>query len=110
MATATFELDKFDSDDNFNVWMIKMNALLVHQGLYSVLVKQEGGANEDGKKIDKISIEILSKAHGALILSLGDQVLREVSEESTAAVDLGKATILVSKSDPSSQTQSSKTS
>lgn len=60
-----------------------MKALLVHQGLYSALVKQEGVTDEDGKKIQRVFSEILSKARSALILILGDHVLRDVSEEST---------------------------
>lgn len=50
MAIAKFELDKFNGDNDFNIWRIKMKALLVDQGMYSALVKQEGTIDEDGKK------------------------------------------------------------
>lgn len=32
MATTKFELYKFNGDNDFNMWRIKMKALLVHQG------------------------------------------------------------------------------
>lgn len=50
MAIAKFELHKFNGDNDFNMWRIKMKALLVDQGMYSALVKQEGTIDEDGKK------------------------------------------------------------
>lgn len=71
MATTKFELDKFKGDKDSNLWRIKMKALLVHQVLYSTLVKQEGETDKD-EKIDNFSAKILSKSHSALILSLGD--------------------------------------
>lgn len=48
------------------------------------MLKQEGSTDKDRKKIDKVSTEILSKAHSAVIIGFGDQVLREVLEEATA--------------------------
>lgn len=61
-----------------------MKTLLVHQGLFATLNKEELKEEEDRKSWMKVSAEIQSKAHNALILSLGDQVLREVSEKVTA--------------------------
>lgn len=77
MAYGKFELDKFTGENNFTLWRIKMKALLVHQGISIVIHKQELESVEDKAKIQ----EAQAKAHSALILSLGDEVLREVSEE-----------------------------
>ena len=64
MAFAKYEVEKFTGQNNFGLWRLKMRALLVHQG--------------KDKKI------LLDKAHSAIILSLGDKVLRQVSKEKTA--------------------------
>uniref|UniRef100_A0A803PJ91 Reverse transcriptase Ty1/copia-type domain-containing protein n=1 Tax=Cannabis sativa TaxID=3483 RepID=A0A803PJ91_CANSA len=57
-----------------------MKALLVHQELYEALL---------GEKSLPVSIkdkmETLTKAHSAIILNLGDKVLRKVAEEDIAA-------------------------
>ncbi|KAG6692209.1 hypothetical protein I3842_10G103000, partial [Carya illinoinensis] len=63
-----FDVEKFTGENNFGLWRIKMRALLVQ---------------EDGK-VD-VQRDILQKAHSVLILSLGDNVLREVASEETAA-------------------------
>ncbi|KAH9682681.1 hypothetical protein KPL71_027445 [Citrus sinensis] len=61
-----------------------MRALLVHQGLEETL-----GDPRSEKKPSKLSDEemrdALDKAHSTLILSLGDGVLREVGDQTTAA-------------------------
>ena len=59
-----------------------MRALLVHQGLDVAL---------DGKNLPmhlwkSNKKDLLDKAHNALILSLGDKVLREISKEKSVAV------------------------
>jgi hypothetical protein len=41
MATAKFEVEKFDGQNSFNLWHIKMRALLLQQGLAKVLKPQE---------------------------------------------------------------------
>uniref|UniRef100_A0A803NRR8 Retrovirus-related Pol polyprotein from transposon TNT 1-94 n=1 Tax=Cannabis sativa TaxID=3483 RepID=A0A803NRR8_CANSA len=81
MASTRFEVDKFSSTNNFGLWRIKMKALLVHQGIHQAVDKEElKELGEDKKKIKEIEI----KAHSAILLSLGDEVLREVSDEGTA--------------------------
>lgn len=69
MAIAKFELDKFNRDNEFNLWRIKMKTLLVHQGLFATLNKEELKEEEDRKSWMKVSAEVQSKAHNALILS-----------------------------------------
>ncbi|KAG6692210.1 hypothetical protein I3842_10G103000 [Carya illinoinensis] len=65
MGITKFDVEKFTGENNFGLWRIKMRALL------------------DGK-VD-VQRDILQKAHSVLILSLGDNVLREVASEETAA-------------------------
>ena len=80
MSMAKFEVDKFTGDNDFGLWRIKMKAMLVHQGLYEALDEEALAAIEDRKKQKEIQI----KAHSAILLSLGDEVLREISDEETA--------------------------
>ena len=80
MASAKFEVDKFTGENDFNLWRIKMKALMVHQGVADAISKESMEAMIDKNKAAKIQ----SKAHSAILLSLGDEVLREVSEEETA--------------------------
>ncbi|KAL8498007.1 hypothetical protein ACS0TY_021378 [Phlomoides rotata] len=58
-----------------------MKALMVHLGLGSALKSDEG---EESSATGAKKIEILEKAHSAIILCLGDKPLREVSKEKTA--------------------------
>lgn len=81
MVSTKFEIEKFDGKNGFNLWRVKMRALLVHQGINEAL---RGEANLPATLTDKEK-DILEKAHSAIILSLGDRVLREVTKEATAA-------------------------
>nr|KYP63309.1 Retrovirus-related Pol polyprotein from transposon TNT 1-94 [Cajanus cajan] len=56
-----------------------MNALLVHQGLDAALSDEAIMKVEERKRT-----KVLKKAYSAILLSLGDEVLREVAEEKTA--------------------------
>lgn len=66
MAITKFELDKFNGENDFNLWRIKMKALLVHQGLYPALNKEGIKEERDGKPV--VSEDVLAIAHSALIL------------------------------------------
>ena len=84
MATLKLDVEKFTGENDFHLWRLKMRALLVHQGIEEVL--------EDlrtSKKISKVKDEdmheAMDKAHSTIILSLGDGVLREVGDQTTAA-------------------------
>ncbi|KAJ0844964.1 putative RNA-directed DNA polymerase [Helianthus annuus] len=59
-----------------------MRALLVHHGVVDAL---KGEAELPQGLTDKEKKEVMEKAHSAIILSLGDRVLREVSKETTAS-------------------------
>ena len=82
MATTKFEVDKFSGENDFSLWRIKMKALLVHQGL-STAIDVEALGKLKASDANKAR-EIDSKAHSAILLSLGDEVLREVSKEKEA--------------------------
>ncbi|PON51144.1 hypothetical protein PanWU01x14_218530, partial [Parasponia andersonii] len=81
MTTTKFEIDKFIGTNDFSLWRIKMRAFLVHQGLDNTLSKETMDAKTNRVK-DR---EVESKAHSAILLSLGHEVLREVEGESTRA-------------------------
>jgi hypothetical protein len=42
MAITKFKVEKFDGQNSFSLWRIKMRALLQQQGLAKVLKPQEG--------------------------------------------------------------------
>ena len=81
MGIAKFEVEKFTSSNDFGLWRVKMRALLVHHGLDDAL-KGIGGLLASMSDQDKKAL--MEKAHSAIILSLGDKVLRKVSKEKTA--------------------------
>ena len=80
MASTKFEVDKIMGENNFSLWRIKMKALLVHQGLAAAISREELAAMIDTSK----AASIQEKAHSAILLCLSDEVLREVSEYTTA--------------------------
>lgn len=82
MGSARFDIEIFTGKNDFGLWRLKMRALLVQQGLELAL---EGEQKLPSTLTDKEKREILDKAHSALILSLGDKVLREVSKEKSAS-------------------------
>ncbi|RVW26906.1 Glutamate receptor 2.1 [Vitis vinifera] len=82
MGTVKFDVEKFTGKNDFGLWRLKMRALLVQQGLQDALL---GEKNLPNTMQEKHKIELLEKAHGAIILSLGDTVLREVAKAKSAA-------------------------
>jgi hypothetical protein len=72
MATAKFEVEKFDGQNSFSLWRIKNWALLRQQGLAKILEppKEIIGI----KAIEEIGeyAELKEKAHSAILLSLSD--------------------------------------
>ncbi|KAL5152122.1 Retrovirus-related Pol polyprotein from transposon TNT 1-94 [Glycine soja] len=60
----------------------EMRALLVHQGLEEAL---QGETALDAKLEERDKKILMDKTHSAIILSLGDKVLRQVSKEKTIA-------------------------
>ena len=61
---------------------MKIRVLLVHHGLEQALEGENGLPTTMSEREKK---EVLDKDHSALIPSLGDKILREVSKEKSAA-------------------------
>uniref|UniRef100_A0A803NJZ9 Retrovirus-related Pol polyprotein from transposon TNT 1-94 n=1 Tax=Cannabis sativa TaxID=3483 RepID=A0A803NJZ9_CANSA len=80
MTTTKYEVDKFIGANNFSLWRIEMTTLLVHQGIVKAINAEALPTVEDAKK----KLEIETKAHSVILLSLGDEVLREVADEEKA--------------------------
>ncbi|RVW67898.1 Retrovirus-related Pol polyprotein from transposon TNT 1-94 [Vitis vinifera] len=82
MGTAKFDVEEFTSKNDFRLWRLKMRAFLVQQGLQDALLREK---NLLSTMQEKHKIELLEKAHSAIVLSLGDTLLREVAKAKSAA-------------------------
>ncbi|KAB1211558.1 Retrovirus-related Pol polyprotein from transposon TNT 1-94 [Morella rubra] len=82
---AKFEVEKFDGENSFSLWRIKMRALLRQQGLAEILDDKAPiwGNEEDSSKAKEEFAALEEKAHSAIMLSLSDGVLRDVTDEET---------------------------
>lgn len=82
MGSAKYDIENFTGKNDFSLWRMKTRALLVHQGLEQAF---EGEKKLPATLSEKDKKDMLDKAaHSALILSLGDKALREISKEKTA--------------------------
>ncbi|GJS04380.1 retrovirus-related pol polyprotein from transposon TNT 1-94, partial [Tanacetum coccineum] len=79
MTGAKFDIEKFDGTGDFGLWRIKMRALLIQHGCEAALEVLPEDMEAQAKT------ELNKKAHSAVILCLGNKVLREVTGETTAA-------------------------
>ena len=78
MTGAKFEIEKFDGTGDFGLWRVKMRALLIQHGCEAALEVLPANMDAIAKA------ELNKKAHSAMILCLGNKVLREVTGEKTA--------------------------
>ncbi|KAL8536024.1 hypothetical protein ACS0TY_011602 [Phlomoides rotata] len=78
MASMKLDVEKFSGKNDFGLWKVKMKALLVYHGLTSALKPDD---DEESSISREMKVEIMEKAHSAIILCLGDKPLREVSKE-----------------------------
>ncbi|GKC14496.1 zinc finger, CCHC-type containing protein [Tanacetum coccineum] len=78
MTGAEFDIKKFDRTGDFGLWRIKMRALLIQHGCEAALEVLPTDMEAQTKA------ELNKKAHSAVILCLGNKVLREVTKETTA--------------------------
>ncbi|KAH9697287.1 hypothetical protein KPL71_023550 [Citrus sinensis] len=89
MAGSKIDLEKFTGKNDFNMWKVKMEALLITQGLGDALepiIKKEGlEASTSSSLTPQQAAEIDKKARSTIILSLGDSVIREVARERSVA-------------------------
>ncbi|KHN13198.1 Retrovirus-related Pol polyprotein from transposon TNT 1-94, partial [Glycine soja] len=76
-----FDVEKFTGKNNFNLWRVKMLALLTQQECELALEGEEMLPAEMTAAQKRV---IMKKAYSAILLSLGDEVLGEVSGEKTA--------------------------
>ena len=83
MASHKFDLEKFNGSNDFTLWKVEMKALLVQQG-YAVALEGEAKLPKDIAAERKV--DILERAHSAILLSLTDEVLREVVDQTSANV------------------------
>jgi hypothetical protein len=65
MASAKFEVEKFDGQNSFNLWRIKMRALLRQQDLAKILDGKAPSTSSSEK-----SAKLEEKAHSSILLSL----------------------------------------
>nr|GFB55975.1 retrovirus-related Pol polyprotein from transposon TNT 1-94 [Tanacetum cinerariifolium] len=82
MSSHKFDLEKFNGSNDFTLWKVKMRALLVQQGC-AVVLEGEDKFPKDMK--EKVKKEIMAKAHSAILISVTDEVLREVVDQTTAS-------------------------
>ena len=81
LSATRFEIEKFNKKNDFSLWRVKMRALLVQQGLWKALK----GKNALPVTLSKEEKEdLLERAHSAIMLSLRDEVLREIVDEEIA--------------------------
>ena len=77
-----FDIEKFTGANDFELWKIKMEAILIQQGCLEAL---EGEMNMSSSLTPAEKTSMVNRARSAIILCLGDKTLREVAKERTAA-------------------------
>ncbi|KAL8509745.1 hypothetical protein ACS0TY_016815 [Phlomoides rotata] len=86
MASMKLDVEKFFGKSDFGLWKVMMKALLTQHGLAGALKPDK---DEESSIAREMKIEIMEKAHSAIILCLGDKPLREVSKKKTS-IDVWK--------------------
>ena len=81
LSTTRFVIEKFNEKNDFSLWCVKMRALLVQEGLWKAL---KGKDALPATLSDEEKEDLLERAHSAILLSLGDKVLREIVDKETA--------------------------
>ncbi|KAH9782716.1 hypothetical protein KPL71_009026 [Citrus sinensis] len=85
MAATKIDLENFNGKNDFNLWKLKMEALLITQGLGDALqpvIMKDGKVGSSSKTLEEMA-EIDKKAKRTIILSVADLVIREVAKEPT---------------------------
>ena len=74
-----FEIKKFNGKNDFSLWCVKMHVF------FSAITIIENAKGKEcfAIKAIKQGKDLLEQTHGAIQLSLADEVLREVIEETT---------------------------
>lgn len=87
MVTPKVNLENFNWNNDFNIWKVKMEALLIAQGLSDAIelaTKKERKKASLSKTLEQTA-EIDKKAMSTIILSLNDSIIRDVAKEKTVA-------------------------
>ena len=79
---SKWDIEKFTGDNDFGLWKVKMQAVLTQQKC-ALAVKGESALPATMSQAEKT--EMVEKAMSAIVLCLGDKVLRNVAKEKTAA-------------------------
>ncbi|KAL4632089.1 hypothetical protein ACB092_04G026400 [Castanea dentata] len=82
LSATRFEIEKFNGKNDFSLWRVKMRTLLVPQGLWKAL---KGKKALPAMLSSEEKEDLLEWAHNAILLSLGDEVLKEIVDEEIAA-------------------------
>ena len=90
MVASKIDLEKFTGKNDFNMWKVKMEALLITQGLgddLEPITKKEGEeASPSSSSLTPLqAAKIDKKARSTIFLSLGDSVIGEVAKEKIVA-------------------------
>lgn len=87
MATTKIDLEKFNRKKDLNMWKVKIEALLITEGLGDAikLVTKKKRKEVSSSKTLEQTTEIDKKAKSTIILSFGDSIIREVAKEKTVA-------------------------
>ncbi|CAM9000589.1 unnamed protein product [Rhodiola kirilowii] len=91
MVNGRLEISAYDGKADFQVWGMKMRALLSHHKCLSALEKDDTKWTEEQKKR---KAEIEEEAFNLMILSLSDSIIRKVSSCTTAIAVWDKLTEL----------------
>ena len=79
---SKWDIEKFTGSNDFGLWKVKMQAVLIQQKCEKAL-KGEGALPVTMTQAEKT--EMVDKARSAIVLCLGDKVLRDDAKEPTAA-------------------------
>ena len=82
MLTTKYDIEKFNGRNDFRLWKMKMESILIQQGVEKALLLDK---DLPESVTEKWMQEFQRKAYGSIILSLSDQVLRKVFHEKTIA-------------------------
>ena len=79
---SKWDIEKFTGYNNFGLWNVKMEAVLIQQRCEKAL-KGGGTLPVTMSRVEKTGM--VDKATSAIVLCLGDKIWREVAKEPTAA-------------------------
>ncbi|GJZ42293.1 retrovirus-related pol polyprotein from transposon TNT 1-94 [Tanacetum coccineum] len=96
-SIAKFDVEKFDGSNDFGLWRVKIQCLLIKHGWEAALDPFPRTMMD--AKTAALKTDVYKKAHSALLLCLDNKVLREVNKEDSAVgVWLKLETLYMTKS------------